>query len=32
MTAFIGPITPLGGVMFIVGWIGLLITVIRSKG
>ena len=28
---FIGPITPLGGVLFIAGWVSLLIAVIKRK-
>jgi len=28
---FIGPITPLGGVLFIAGWFFLLIAVLKSK-
>lgn len=30
--AILGPITPLGGVCFIVGWIGLFIATIKNKG
>lgn len=28
---FVGPVTPLGGVCFIVGWICLLVAVLRKK-
>lgn len=30
-TAILGPITPLGGLMFIFGWIGLLLAAIKDK-
>jgi uncharacterized membrane protein YgdD (TMEM256/DUF423 family) len=30
-TSFIGPITPLGGVFFIIGWICLLLATIKNK-
>ena len=29
--SFLGPITPLGGLFFILGWIGLFIATIRHK-
>lgn len=30
-TKFIGPITPFGGLLFIFGWIGLLLAAIKDK-
>lgn len=29
--AFLGPITPIGGLFFIMGWISLLLAVIKNK-
>jgi uncharacterized membrane protein YgdD (TMEM256/DUF423 family) len=29
--SFIGPITPLGGVLFILGWISLLLATLKNK-
>lgn len=31
-TRFVGPITPLGGIVFIIGWVCLVIAVTRKKG
>lgn len=31
MVKFVGPVTPLGGVFFILGWLLLLLSVSRSK-
>lgn len=30
-TKFIGPITPIGGLFFILGWLGLLLAAIKDK-
>ena len=30
-TSFIGPITPVGGLLFIIGWICLLLATIKNK-
>jgi uncharacterized membrane protein YgdD (TMEM256/DUF423 family) len=30
-TAILGPITPIGGVFFIIGWIGLFLATIRHR-
>ncbi len=30
-TKFIGPVTPFGGLLFIFGWIGLLLAAIKDK-
>lgn len=30
-TKFLGPVTPLGGLLFIFGWIGLLLAAIKDK-
>ncbi|HET8830337.1 MAG TPA: DUF423 domain-containing protein [Pelobium sp.] len=30
-TSFIGPVTPLGGLFFIFGWMGLLLAAIKDK-
>lgn len=30
-TSYIGPITPFGGLLFIFGWIGLLLAAIKDK-
>ena len=30
-TRFLGPVTPLGGLLFIFGWIGLLLAAIKDK-
>jgi len=30
-TAILGPITPIGGLCFIIGWIALLLAAIRNK-
>jgi uncharacterized membrane protein YgdD (TMEM256/DUF423 family) len=30
-TSFIGPVTPLGGLLFIIGWICLLLATIKNK-
>ena len=30
--AILGPITPLGGLCFIVGWVGLFVATIKNKG
>ncbi|MBK1439095.1 DUF423 domain-containing protein [Parapedobacter sp. ISTM3] len=30
--AILGPITPLGGVCFILGWLGLFVATIKNKG
>lgn len=31
ITSILGPITPLGGLLFIMGWIGLLLAAVRDK-
>ena len=31
-TAIIGPITPVGGLCFILGWVGLFVATIKNKG
>jgi uncharacterized membrane protein YgdD (TMEM256/DUF423 family) len=30
-TAFIGPVTPIGGLFFIIGWMALLLAAIRNR-
>jgi len=30
--AILGPITPIGGLCFILGWLGLLVATIKNKG